>query len=252
MPSLVGTVRPNGRIQFLEKHNSWVFANIAKSKNPVQRIKLVPSQQTIEIETPEAGADNDFPWLPELNNKIQSADAIFLSHKDGALRFGSAVHQINESQKFYTIGTAQEAQKFAKDRWSNLRYFFANKHDDFRFAMTTMMTYKKGQSVDGGKIELPIRIESIEGEPDPVTFFDATGSNATMEIVDWRNSVDIGALGRFAIENKKVSIGVSKIDCPFTFLEEYRDEFRNYAYTFPCKKINGRLEKLIAQKGRNA
>ncbi len=248
MPSLVGTVRPNGRIQFLKKHNDWVFANIAKSKKPIHRIKLLPTQQAIEIETPESGADNDFSWLTDLNLKIQTADAIFLSHKDGALRFGSAVHHLDNSRKFFTIGTVQEAQKFAKERWNNLRYFFANKHDDFRFAMTTMMTFKKGQVVDGGKIELPIRVEAIEGEDDPTTFFDATGANATMEIVDWRNSVNVGSLGRFAIDNKKVAIVVSKINRPFTFLEEYRDEFANFAYTFACKKINQRLDKLIAKK----
>lgn len=245
MPPLVGTVRPNGRIQFLKEHNPRVFESIQKSTSPIHRIKVIPTQTPIEIKTPEPGADNDFPWLDNLKIKLQTSDAIFLSHKDGALRFGSAVHTLDKSRKFFTIGTAQEAQKFAKDRWANVRYFYANKYDDFRFYITTLMTFKEGQGKGVDKIELPVRIDNVEGVEDPVTIFDATGANATMEIVDWRNSVNVGALGRFSPENKKVTIVMSKINQPFTFLEEYRDEFSNFSYTFACDKINQKLDKLI-------
>lgn len=247
MPPLVGTVRPNGRIQFLKEHNPKVFASINKSKTPVHRIKLIPSQTEFEIKDPEPNSESDFPWLPSLKLKLQTADSIFLSHKDGALRFGSAVHNLDKSRKYFTIGTVQEAQKFAKERWDNLRYFYANKHDDFRFSITTMITYKAGQGEGVDRIELPVRLDDIEGVENPLTIFDATGSNATMEIVDWRNSVDIGSNGRFSPENKKVAIVISKINQPFTFLEEYRDEFSNYSYTFACKKINQKLDKLMAK-----
>lgn len=245
MPPLVGTVRPNGRIQFLKEHNPGVFASINKSKTPVHRIKVLPSQTEFEIQDPEPNSESDFAWLPGLKRKLLTADSIFLSHKDGALRFGSAVHNLDKSRKFFTIGTVQEAQKFARERWANLRYFYANKLDDFRFATTTMMTYKEGHGDGVERIELPVRLDSIEGFNDPQTIFDATGSNATMEIVDWRNSVNVGELGRFSPENKKVTIVITKISQPFTFLEEFRDEFSNYAYTFACEKINQRLEKLI-------
>lgn len=248
MTSLVGTVRPTGKIQFLEKDNAAVFKQIRASKSEVHRIKLDPNLQTIEIRKPEEGADNDFPWLEEFTSRLSTADAVYLSHKDGALRFGSAVHVLEKTRKYYTIGTVQEASKFADERWCNVRYFFANKFDDFRFYMTTMMTYKKGKVVEGGRIELPVRIDTVEDIDEPVAVFDATGSNATMEIVDWRNSVNVGTVGRFAVDSKKVRIMISKITRPFTFLEEFREEFDNYAYTFACDKANQRLEKLIAKK----
>jgi hypothetical protein len=248
MAALVGTVRPNGRIQFLKKQNEWVFANIAKSSKPIERIKLNPLQQPIEIQQPEADSDTDFPWLDDFRAKLKTAEAIFLSHKNGALRFGSAIHTLDDNRKFYTIGTAQEAQKFSNERWSNIRYFFANKCDDFRFFMTSLMTFKKGKVVEGGRIELPVRVETIEGIDRPVTLFDATGSNATMEIVDWRGTVSLGSVGRFAIEDKKVQLMVTRIDEPFTFMEEYREEFKNFAYTFHCDKTKLRFDKLIAKK----
>lgn len=251
MAALVGTLRPNGRIQFCKEDNPTIFGQIAKSKRPVNRIKVVPKQQTIEIRQPEKDSETDFVWLDEFRTKLLTADAVFLSHKDGALRFGSAIHQADKHSKFFTIGTADEATKFAEERWSSVRYFFAQKHDEFRFAMTRMMTHKKGQELDG-KIELPIRLDDFGGEQeDPLTIFDATGASATVEIVDWRNSVGPGAVGRFAVDGKRVKILVTKTSCPFTFLEEYREEYGNFGYTFSCDKMKQRLQKLLAAKQKN-
>lgn len=213
------------------------------------RIKVVPSQQPIEIKPPEAGLDVDFQWLDQLKNTIATADAVFLSHKDGALRFGSSMHMLDSSRRFYTIGTLQEAQKFAEDRWTRIRYFYANRLDDFRFGVNTMLTHKKTAEITGKDVEINARAETLVFNPDsPLLVFDATGSSATTEIVEWRGKVPVGSVGRFNIDNRCVRIGMSKIDQPFTFLEEFREEFKNYSYQFEPAKILKKFERHVAKK----
>ncbi len=245
---LIGTVRPNGRIQFSEKENPWVFNTIAASKNPIERIKVVPTLQPIEIKS-NKGDEETFPWIGEFKDLIQTADAVFLSHKDGVLRFGSAMHSLDSSRKCFMIGTMQEAQKFATERWNNLRYFFAHKHDEFRFHLTTMMTYKSGKVLgDAPNIEFPIRFDTLEDGDDILPLFEATGSNSPVEIVDWRKTVESGAVGRFAVDGRRIVMSVSRLSRPFVFMEEFREEFKNHSYTFDREKFKPRLKKLVAKR----
>lgn len=249
MAPLVGTVRSNGRIQFLATENAWVFKNIRRSDVPIHRIKVVPSQQKIEIKDPEPGSDVDFHWLESLKNTIATADAVFLSHKDGALRFGSSMHMINSVRRYYTIGTVQEAEKFAQDRWTRIRYFYAHRLDDFRFNVNTMLTHKKKTEVTGDDVELNVRSETIPLDPEtPLLLFDATGTLATNEIVEWRGKVPVGTTGRFDIDNRCIRLTMNKIVQPFTFLEEYREEFSNYSYQFEPAKINKKFARFISRK----
>ena len=249
MAPLVGTVRSNGRIQFLATENAWVFKNIRRSDAPIHRIKVVPSQQKIEIKDPEPGSDVDFHWLEKLKDVIATADAVFLSHKDGALRFGSSMHMINSVRRYYTIGTVQEAEKFAEDRWTRIRYFYAHRLDDFRFSVNKMLTQKKKAEITGHDVELNVRSETIPLDPEtPLLLFDATGTLATTEIVEWRGTVPVGTIGRFDIDNRSIRLNMNRIVQPFTFLEEYREEFSNYSYQFTPAKINKKFARFVARK----
>ena len=249
MAPLVGTVRSNGRIQFLATENAWVFKNIRRSDTPIHRIKVVPSQQKIEIKDPEPGSDADFHWLEHLKDTIATADAVFLSHKDGALRFGSSMHMLNSSRRYYTIGTVQEAEKFAEDRWTRIRYFYAHRLDDFRFSVNKMLTQKKKAEITGHDVELNVRSETIPLDPEtPLLLFDATGTLATTEIVEWRGTVPVGTIGRFDIDNRSIRLNMNRIVQPFTFLEEYREEFSNYSYQFTPAKINKKFARFVARK----
>ena len=78
--------------------------------------------------------------------------------------------------------------------------------------------------------------------------FSATGSEAAVEIVEWRGLVKEGETGRYAPEDSHIVFSVHQVHRPFTFLHEDRREFRNHSYTFTASRTQDLLKRIVKRK----
>ena len=111
-----------------------------------------------------------------------------------------------------------------------------------------MISHKKDNTESTNRIELPARLDFTCPSSEPNVTFNATGSDAAVEIVEWRGKVKEGETGRYTPENSYIIFSVNQVHRPFTFLHEDRKEFHNHSYTFTQSKTKDLLNRIVKRK----
>lgn len=252
---LIGYAFATGRIDFSREDNPWAFQRIDAGMKASQKDRIVvdPSQAPIELRSAEV---NESPptWMRHAEQLLRSADKLILQYREpGFLRFRKATHDAKQNRCFVTLGNQDEANLFASENWQNLRYLFAYRRDVVRFDVATMITHKSGQGCESAgnrRVEMSARMDFVDDAP-RVTF-DSSGYNATPAIIEWRGSVREGETGRYAPEKSFISLNLSQVNRPITFLHEDRQEFQNHSYAFTGDKMHSLLARVIKTKLRDA
>ena len=94
-------------------------------------------------------------------------------------------------------------------------------------------------------MELVARVVESEGDGLSTATFDATGSAAHVNIVEWRGSVAEGDCGRFKLDDTRVVISLPHTRVPLMFLYERRRDFRNHAYHFSGDQLEKELKRAF-------
>jgi hypothetical protein len=77
-----------------------------------------------------------------------------------------------------------------------------------------------------------------------VLTFDATGSNAHIDLISWRSTVADGESGRFSPTNGRISLSLSSFKRPFTFCEEYHEDFKSRWFVFTPATVQAWIERV--------
>ena len=217
------------------------------------RIVLDPLQAPIELHSADVNEEEP-TWMKSTEQLLQSANQIILQYREpGFLRFRKATHDAKQNRTFVTLGNQDEANLYAEEHWTNIRYFFALRRNIINFDISTIITHKRGQGADEKgvkRIELPTRMDVFEETPRMT--FDSSGSKATPDIIEWRGTVPEGETGRYAPEGSYIQLNLTQVNRPFTFLHEDRKEFRNHSYAFGGSKMEGLLSRTIKNRMREA
>ena len=245
---LIGYAFESGRIDFTREDNPWAFARIDSGMKQSQkdRIRMDPSQAPIELRSAPINNGEAPEWMAHMEEVLRSSDSIFLQFKSGVLRFRRANHDAGSNRTFITLGNQDEVDLFASEHWQNIKYLYATRRvGAFCFDVSTMFTHKTDFTEKTDRLELQVRLDTLHDSGHPQFTFDATGSGASVDIIDWRGSVKEGEIGRFAPEGVHLEFEVRNVHRPFTFLHEDRIEFRNHSYTFSGDKMISHFERMI-------
>ena len=135
--------------------------------------------------------------------------------------------------------------EFANQFWGRIRYFYAHRFDGFRFNIGTLISSKQQTAPQGDVIEIQARVVGAEDTAIPTITFDATGSTADVDLVEWRGSVKEGATGRFKHDERDVQVLIPQTRQPLIFLHEKRPEFKTHAYMFNGEKLDKCLKRAL-------
>lgn len=251
MSSLVGTIFQPGTIEFLHRNNKWAFDRMQSesSADQIPRVVFDPKKLSIELELSENVAPEEIPWVDHVLKLLLTADQVFLKPEHEKLRFQQAVHELGKRRQLITLGNQSDVNEFAKRSWQNIRYLYANRRTDFQFNISTIISHRDGEAILPNKVELKSRMFHVDDEPLPHVVFDATGSDAPMEIVAWRKSTEENRECRFAPEDSRIELRVAVHKQPLSFIHEYREEFNNHAYIFEGDTMNANLKKIAKRQG---
>ena len=250
---LIGHAFNTGRIDFHRKENPWAFQRMdaGMKKSQADRIRLEPKQAPIELVSAEANGDQVPDWLEHLERVLKTADSMYLQFKAGVLRFRMASHDAGKNRTFVTLGNQDEFNLYAANNWQDLRYMYATRGigaSSFCFDVQTLITQRKGNEGLPSKVEVGARMDTmLEGEK-PRLIVDATGSNASVDLIEWRGSVKEGETGRYAVDDTRIVFAVRDVKRPFTLLHENRVEFNSDSYTFGAGKIEPLLNRVIDKR----
>ncbi len=249
---LIGDAYSSGRIDFTREDNPWAFARIdsGMKKSQKDRIRVDPSQALIELRSAESNEETPV-WMEQMQDVLRAADSMYLQYKEssGVLRFRRANHAAGKNLTFITLGNQDEFDLYANDHWQKIRYLYAARRAGaFCFDVSTMFTHKTNQSETTRRIELVARLDTLHDSGEPQFTFDSTGSQASVEIIEWRGSVKEGDIGRYAPEAAHLEISVRSVNRPFTFLHEDRVEFHNHSYTFSGDQMATKFHRLIRKR----
>ncbi len=249
MIKLQGIAYHSGHIEFSREENQWAFEKIDSEMKSGQerRIRFDPAIAPVEIRASEMDEGN-LPWLEQTQLTLQTADSIYLQKHRGFLRFRQAIHNVGTNQKFITLGGQEEVNNFAAEHWSKLRYFFAVRRDIVKFDMVRLITWKPSDMRETRTLELITRLDANIDEVVPRITFDCSGSKSDVEIVEWRSGVKEGEKGKFFPEERHIQMVLTQAHQPFTFLQEFREEFDNYSYTFADEQLTKKLNRVIKKK----
>jgi hypothetical protein len=249
MVTLKGIAYRSGNIEFGREENKWAFARIDSELRSGQedRIRLNPALAPVELRTFSNQAEHQLPWLASFQRTIQSAESIYLQKHDGYLRFRKAIHQAGNNRRYITLSGQEEVDAFAREFWQRIRYFFATRRDIVRCDISRLITMKPTLECETRPLEVKARLE-IGPTNEPVVTFDASGGNAVVQLVDWRSTVKEGEKGRFFPEEHHIELTVNQVHQPFTFLEEMREDFGNYSYSFADKTLRKSFDLLVRKK----
>jgi hypothetical protein len=245
MNTLKGIVYQSGTIEFQEADNRWAFSAIkAGMKSASGRVVLDPKKAPIELIVSDKANADEMPWLDELSLLLATADRVYLKPVQESLRFQQANHEIKKNQQLITLGGQADVDEYAKLNWSRIKYFYAFRHDNFRFDIKRMMSHRDGHSDKTKRIELITRLLSSTDRNETHITFDATGADASIEIINWRSSVNEGDTKRFLDEGMHCEIKVQQVKRPITFFHEYREEFKNHAYEFEGENRESAMSRV--------
>lgn len=249
---LIGYAYSTGRIDFRREDNPWAFGRIDAGMKQSQkdRIRLDPAQAPLEIRS--APTNKVEPeWISEIGDTLMSADSIYLQYKAGAevLRFRRANHEAGKNRTFITLGNQDEFNLYASENWKRIRYLYAERRlGAFCFDVATMFSHKTNFTDETQRIELLARLDLTHESGQPQFTFDSSGSQASVDIIEWRRSVTEGEIGRYAPENCHLEVLVHGVTRPFTFLHEDRLEFRNHSYTFSGERMLNQFKRVIRKR----
>ena len=249
---LIGYAYETGRIDFKREDNPWAFARIDSGMKQSQkdRIRLDPSQAPLEILS--APTNREEPaWIADMTGVLLAADSIYLQYKAGVevLRFRRANHDAGKNRTFITLGNQEEFDLYASEHWQRIRYLYAERRfGAYCFDVATMFSHKSNFSEPTRRMELAARLDLTHESGQPQFTFDSSGSNASVDIIEWRRSVTEGEVGRYAPENTHLEIQVKGIVRPFTFLHEDRIEFNNHSYTFSGEKMLNQFKRVVRKR----
>jgi len=250
---LIGYAFCSGRIDFIRKDNPWAFKRIdaGMKKSQADRIRLEPSKAPIELRSAPVNGDEVPEWMARLERILKSADSMYLQYKAGVLRFRMAEHDAGKHRHFMTLGNQDEFTLYAKENWQNLRYMYAERginERGFCFDVQTLITHR----VNAAPIEQSVEINArMEANVDPVTpkiIVDATGANASVDIIEWRGKVKEGEIGRYSLDDHRIEFSVRDVVRPFTMLKENRTEFNSLSYSFNEDKIGKLLDRVVDKR----
>ena len=248
MVNLQGIAYRSGHIDFPKSENEWAFAKIESELKTGQerRIRFSPKKAPVEIRTSEVD-EGELPWIQQARDTLQSADHIYVQLQDGYLRFRQAIHELSENRRFITLSSQEEVDSFAEKNWGRIRYFFAMRRDIVKFDMLRMITCKPSDEFEEFDVELVARVDASLDDGLRITF-DSSGSKTDVHIVEWRSEVKEGERGKFFPDDRRIRLLLTQSNQPFTFLQEYRSEFKNHSYTFFDEKINKKLSHVIKKR----
>ncbi|MGI9515827.1 MAG: hypothetical protein ACR2NP_02165 [Pirellulaceae bacterium] len=252
MTSLKGVLYPSGNIDFPRDLNEWAFGRMQNLRSDQEkRIVMHPEVAPIELSrSPELQEEAN--WLESMQEIVNACTTVNLARRESALRLRQAVCDINDDLKLVTLATQEAIDEFANAHWKRIAYFYATRHDGFRFDLGTMISMKQGEPGREEQMELVTRIVEQPESRVPSLTFDATGSHANVNIVDWRKSVAEGDSGRFKLDDTEVHISVPQARMPMTFLYEHRREFNNHAYIFSGEKLERELRRAFRRATKAA
>ena len=250
---LIGYAFNSGRIDFQRKENPWAFQRIdaGMKQSQADRIRLDPSQAPIELLSAEINGDQVPSWLERLERVLKTADSMYLQYKAGVLRFRMASHDAGKNRTFVTLGNQDEFNLYAKNNWQNLRYMYATRgigSTSFCFDVQTLITHRKGNEQPAEKVEIQSRMDSVIENSKPRLIVDATGSTASVDLIEWRGSVKEGETGRYAVDGSRIAFSVRDVNRPFTLLHENRIEFNSDSYNFGAEKVGPLLNRIMDKR----
>ncbi|MFK7767001.1 MAG: hypothetical protein AB8B55_07245 [Mariniblastus sp.] len=214
------------------------------------RIRVDPAQAPIELRSAPVN-ETEPEWMGEMEELLRSSDSIYLQYKSGVLRFRRANHDAGKHRTFITLGNQDEVDLFASENWQNIRYLYAMRRiGAFCFDVVTLFSHKSNNTEKTRRIELGARLDTVHPSGEPQFTFDATGSGASVDIIEWRGTVREGEVGRYTPEAAHMEISCRSVTRPFTFLHEDRVEFHNHSFTFSGEKMQNQLKRLVKKRLR--
>jgi hypothetical protein len=254
MANLLGFAHQSGTIVFGKRENPWAFRRMDDEMKSGQenRIKFDPSIAPVVIEPSPNCKLTDLPWLDQARLLLQSAETVYLQRSDDVLRFRQAVHHVTRDQTLITLGSTAELQHFSAERWVKLSHFYATRRDGFRFDIEKIVARDKDQDQAFERFEVQCRLVVNPESGVTTVTFDATGSNAHLDLISWRSSVADGQVGRFAPTNGRMCLTLGNFKQPFSFCEEYHDDFKSRWYVFGPAVVKALIEKLKKKRATSA
>lgn len=250
---LIGQAFNTGRIDFHRKENPWAFQRIdaGMKQSQADRIRLDPSQAPIELVSAEVNGEQVPSWLERLESVLKTADSMYLQYKSGVLRFRMASHDAGKNRTFVTLGNQDEFNLYASTHWQNLRYMYASRgigSTSFCFEVQTLITQRKGNKRLSAEVAVEARMDSMVENAKPRLIVDATGSTASVDLIEWRGKVKEGETGRYTVDDNRIVFSVRDVNRPFTLLHENRVEFNSDSYTFGADKVSPLLDRVIDKR----
>jgi hypothetical protein len=248
---LIGLAFNKGRIDFTREDNPWAFSRIDAGMKESQRdrIHVDPKQAPILLRSAPANNGETPPWMAEMQGILSTADSMYLQYKSGVLRFRRATHLFGPDKEFVTLGNQDEFSLYAHDHWQFIKYLYAVRRPNGAFFdVNTMISHRMPHAEDTRRIEIPARLDNHHPDGGIHVTFEASGSNAKMEIVEWRGTVREGEVGRYAPENSHIHFTVANINQPFTFLHENRKEFHNHSFTFDGNNVKDQFKRMVKKR----
>jgi len=249
---LIGYAYSTGRIDFTRADNPWAFGRIDSGMKQSQkdRIRVDPAQAPLEIRS--APTNKEEPaWIADIEDVLLSADSIYLQYKAGVevLRFRRANHDAGKNRTFVTLGNQDEFDLFAAENWQRIRYLYAERRlGAYCFDVSTMFSHKSTFTDETTRIELIARLDLTHESGHPQFTFNSSGTEASVDIIEWRRTVTEGDTGRYAPEDSHMELIVKGVTRPFTFLHEDRVEFNNHSYTFAGEKMINQFKRVIRKR----
>ena len=246
MASLIGTVYSSGVIEFLQDDNRWAFRAIAKGmKTKSGRVVLDPGKAPIELKiTDKAESEEQFPWLDRVRMLMATANRVYLRPHEKSLRFLQATAEVSKHQQLITLGSQTGVDDFADEHWTRIKYLYSKRIDGFRFDVRKLISHRVDRQLKTREVDMATRMFFAPEESIAHVMFDATGSGANPELIDWRGTIVEGEQGRFAPPEAHIVFSISQIKRPLTFLQEFREEFKTYAYEFEGDDLRSAMSKM--------
>jgi hypothetical protein len=247
MSSLKGILYQSGHIDFPRELNRWAFERMASMRSDQEkRIVLNPQVAPLELTRAQGVEREKTGWLESLGEQLNAATSVNLLRRQETLRLRKAIVEIDDRSSIVTLVSQEAFDEFVEQHWSRIAWFYATRHDGFRFDIGTIISMKDTEPERERQMDLVVRVVEPVNHGLASLTFDATGAHAPVNIVDWRKSVAEGQTGRFQLDDTRIRLLVPQAKVPLTFLYERRDEFRNHSYQFSGE----RLEKQLARAQR--
>lgn len=251
--SLKGVLYQSGNLDFPRSQNEWAFARMQNLRSDQQkRIVMNPEVAPIELTRSDEVDPAESPWLDGISELINASDNVNLQLRSSTLRLRKAVCDVAENLKLVILVSQEAIDEFANAHWQRIAYFYAYRHDGFRFDLKTMISMKDNETERSNIMELVPRAVAVEDECVPTITFDATGSTANVNIVEWRGDVKEGASGLFKKDDLAVQFQIPQARQPLVFLYENRTEFKNHSYVFSGEKLTKALKRVLKRAKRRS